>query len=460
MIGNISIPIAVLTGAISADDIRLPGVGQHHETCELTRKGRPGDRDLDGRAPTGPIDERGTTSTVRREAGATPPTSRRFEVIVVGSGLAGASAAATLGELGYQVKVFTFHDSPRRAHSIAAQGGINAAKNYQNDGDSVYRLFYDTVKGGDFRAREANVYRLAQVSREHHRPVRRAGRAVRPRVRRPARQPLVRRRPGVAHVLRPRPDRPAAAARRVPGARCTRSQLGTVKLHTRTEMLDLVVKDGVACGIVARDLVTGEVSSLLGARGACSAPAATATSSTCRPTPRTRNVTAAWRAHQQGRAVRQPVLHADPPHVHPGERRVPVEAHADVGVAAQRRAHLGAEADRDDDRSPDQIPEDERDYFLERATRRSATSCPATSRRRNAKREVDAGRGVGPLQERRVPRLLRRDRPARRGRRSRSATGTSSRCTSASPTRTRTRCRCASTPPSTTRWAGCGSTTT
>ena len=113
---------------------------------------------------------------------------------------------------------YCYQDSPRRAHSIAAQGGINAAKNYRNDGDSVYRLFYDTVKGGDFRSRESNVYRLAEVSVEHHRPVRGPGRAVRPRVRRPARHPLLRRRPGVAHLLRPRPDRPAAAARRVPGA--------------------------------------------------------------------------------------------------------------------------------------------------------------------------------------------------------------------------------------------------
>ena len=156
---------------------------------------------------------------VRREAREPGEQAAATRSSSSGSGLAGASAAATLGELGYQVKLFTFHDSPRRAHSIAAQGGINAAKNYQNDGDSVHRLFYDTVKGGDYRAREANVYRLARAEREHHRPVRRAGRAVRPRVRRPARQPVVRWRAGVAHVLRPRPDRPAAAARRLPGAR-------------------------------------------------------------------------------------------------------------------------------------------------------------------------------------------------------------------------------------------------
>ena len=175
-----------------------------------------------------------------------PDNKRKFEVIVVGTGLAGASAAASLAQLGYKVKVFTFHDSPRRAHSIAAQGGINAAKNYPNDGDSIYRLFYDTVKGGDFRARESNVYRLAQVSVEHHRPVRGPGRALRPRVRRPARQPLVRRRPGEPHVLRPGPDRPAAPARRLPGPRGAGRRWAPSRMYTKTEMLDVVVKDGKA----------------------------------------------------------------------------------------------------------------------------------------------------------------------------------------------------------------------
>ena len=156
---------------------------------------------------------------------------------------------------------------PRRAHTIAAQGGINAAKNYHNDGDSIYRLFYDTVKGGDFRAREANVYRLAADQRRHHRPVRGPGRAVRPRVRRPARQPLVRRRAGLAHLLRPRPDRPAAAARRLPGAGDGRSAAAASRCIPRTEMLDLVVVDGRARGIVTRDLVTGKIESPRRRRG-------------------------------------------------------------------------------------------------------------------------------------------------------------------------------------------------
>ena len=178
---------------------------------------RPATRSRDTKAPGGPIDERWDTRQFEARI-ANPANRRRLSVIVVGTGLAGASAAATLGEAGYVVKSFCYQDSPRRAHSIAAQGGINAAKNYKGDGDSVYRLFYDTVKGGDYRSRESNVYRLAEVSTEHHRPVRRAGRPVRPRVRRPARQPLVRRRAGLPHVLRPRPDRPAAADRRLPGA--------------------------------------------------------------------------------------------------------------------------------------------------------------------------------------------------------------------------------------------------
>jgi succinate dehydrogenase / fumarate reductase, flavoprotein subunit len=158
--------------------------------------------------------------------------------IVVGTGLAGASAAASLAELGYNVKAFCIQDSARRAHSIAAQGGINAAKNYPNDGDSVWRLFYDTVKGGDYRAREANVYRLAG-EQQYHRPVRGPGRSVRPRIRRTAFQPLLRRRPALQNILCARSDRPAAAAR------CLQRPVaevnsGKIEMFTREEMLDLV----------------------------------------------------------------------------------------------------------------------------------------------------------------------------------------------------------------------------
>ena len=184
-----------------------------------------------------------------------PANKRKYTIIVVGTGLAGASAAASLGELGYNVLNFCIQDSPRRAHSIAAQGGINAAKNYQNDGDSVYRLFYDTVKGGDYRSREANVYRLAQLSVNIIDQCVAQGVPVRARVRRPARQPLVRRRAGVAHLLRARPDRPAAAARRLPVADAAGARRRRCSCSPRREMLDLVVVDGKARGIIVRNLV-------------------------------------------------------------------------------------------------------------------------------------------------------------------------------------------------------------
>jgi succinate dehydrogenase / fumarate reductase flavoprotein subunit len=169
-----------------------------------------------------------------------PHNRRKFEIIVVGSGLAGGSAAATLGELGYRVKCFCFQDSPRRAHSIAAQGGINAAKNYQNDGDSVYRLFYDTIKGGDFRSREANVYRLAEISNNIIDQCVAAGSCRLPRVWWIASQPIVWRRAGIAHLLRARTDRTAASARLLPGALpSNRGRHGADV--PETEMLDLVV---------------------------------------------------------------------------------------------------------------------------------------------------------------------------------------------------------------------------
>ena len=197
-----------------------------------------------------------------------PANKRKFDVIVVGTGLAGASAAAIAGRAGLQrASVFTYQDSPRRAHSIAAQGGINAAKNYQNDGDSIYRLFYDTVKGGDFRSPRGQRLPAGPGQREHHRPVRGAGRALRPRVRRhcwPTAPSAARRSPAPSTpAARPAssccsaPIRRSCAPDRRP-ARCT--------MYNRTEMLDLVVIDGVARGIVTRDLVTGEIESHVGRR--------------------------------------------------------------------------------------------------------------------------------------------------------------------------------------------------
>ena len=173
---------------------------------------------LDANVPSGPLDKKWDKHRFEMKL-VNPANKRKYTVIMVGSGLAGAGGAASMAELGYNVKCFCYQDSPRRAHSIAAQGGINAAKNYHNDGDSIQRLFYDTIKGGDFRvARGERLPAGADLGLDH-RPVRRARRALRPRVRRPARQPLLRRGPGLADLLRPRPDGPAAAARRLPGAR-------------------------------------------------------------------------------------------------------------------------------------------------------------------------------------------------------------------------------------------------
>ena len=227
---------------------------------------------------------RSGTATGSRSKLVNPANRRKYTIIIVGTGLAGASAAASLGELGYNVLSFCIQDSPRRAHSIAAQGGINAAKNYQNDGDSIYRLFYDTVKGGDYRVARSERLPAGAAQRQHHRPVRRAGRAVRARVRRPARQPIVRRRPGVAHVLRARPDRPAAAARRVSvddaagRARHGQAPSPTARCSTWSSSTARRAASSSATWSPARSSATR-------ATRCCSAPAATARPITCRPTP-------------------------------------------------------------------------------------------------------------------------------------------------------------------------------
>ena len=388
---------------------------------------------LDSHVPGGPIEERWTQHKFDMKLVA-PNNRRKFDVIIVGSGLAGASAAATLGEQGYNVKVFTYHDSPRRAHSIAAQGGINAAKNYKGDGDSVHRLFYDTVKGGDFRSRERTCTGWPRCRSTS------STRCVAQGV------PFAREYGGLldnrsfggAQVSRTFYARGQTGQQLLLGAyqqMMHQVHAGTVELHTRSEMLDLVVKDGVA----VRDR---------------------------RPRPRHRpghpplrprraavhrrlrqrllpldqrqvlQRVGVWRAHRRGRAVRQPLLHADPPHLHPGQRRVPVEAHADVGVAPQRRPHLGAEEPR---RDPLARPDPRgRARLLPRAEVPELRQ-PRAPRRRVAQRQDDGRPGPGrrSAQERRVPRLRRRHRARSARARSTSATGTSSRCTSASPTRTR-----------------------
>src|SRR6201998_1340523 len=217
---------------------------------------------LDSKSPTGPIEKRWEDHRFHLKL-VNPANKRKYTVLVVGSGLAGGSAAATLAELGYNVKAFCFQDSPRRAHSIAAQGGINASKNYTNDGDSVWRLFYDTVKGGDFRAREANVYRLAQLSANiidqcaaQGVPFAREYSGL-----------LSNRSFGGAQVSRTFYARGQTGQQLLLGAyqaMCRQIGLGNVQMFSRTEMLDLVVIDGLAKGIVARNLVTGEISSHAG----------------------------------------------------------------------------------------------------------------------------------------------------------------------------------------------------
>jgi succinate dehydrogenase / fumarate reductase flavoprotein subunit len=323
-----------------------------------------------------------------------PANKRRFDVLVVGSGLAGASAATTLAELGYHVQCFCFQDSPRRAHSIAAQGGINAAKNYKNDGDSVYRLFYDTIKGGDFRAREANVYRLAQVS----------GNIIDQCVAQGV--PFAReysgyldnRSFGGAQISRTFYARGQTGQQLLLGAYqalCRQIGLGTVKMFPRTEMLDLVLLGGHAKGIVVRDLVSGEISShagdavVLATGGYGNVFFLSTNAKGC-------NVTASWRAYKQGAAFANPCY----TQIHP--TCIPVSGDH------QSKLTLMSESLRNDGRvwvpqrkencpkSPGGIPESDRDYFLERKYPSYGNLAPRDIASRAAKEVCDAGRGVGP----------------------------------------------------------------
>ena len=349
--------------------------------------------ELNSHAPGGPIEDRWTQHRFDMKLVA-PNNRRKFDVIVVGSGLAGASAAATLGEQGYNVKVFTYHDSPRRAHSIAAQGGINAAKNYKSDGDSVFRLFYDTVKGGDFRSRESNVYRLAEES------VNIIDQAVAQGV------PFAREYGGLldnrsfggAQVSRTFYARGQTGQQLLLGAyqqMMHQVALGTVTLHTRTEMLDLVVKDGVACGIVVRDMVTGQVTShsahaVLLCTGGYGNVFYLSTNA------KYSNATAAWRAHRRGALFANPCY----TQIHPTCIPASDEFQSKLTLMSESLRNDGriwVPADPDDTRPPDQIPEAERDYFLERKYPSFGNLVPRDVASRNAKAAVDQGQGVGPL---------------------------------------------------------------
>ncbi|MFA9564258.1 MAG: fumarate reductase/succinate dehydrogenase flavoprotein subunit [Acidimicrobiales bacterium] len=323
-----------------------------------------------------------------------PANKRRFEIIVVGSGLAGASLAASLGELGYRVKVITFHDSPRRAHSIAAQGGINAAKNYQNDGDSIYRLFYDTVKGGDYRSRESNVYRLAEVSVDiidqcvaQGVPFNREYGGL-----------LANRSFGGAQVSRTFYARGQTGQQLLLGAYqalARQIDAGTCTLYNRTEMLDLVVKDGVACGIVTRDLSTGEVAAhnghavVLATGGYGNVYYLSTNAMAC-------NSTAIWRAHRKGAAFANPCF----TQIHPTCIPASDEFQSKLTLMSESLRNDGriwVPQSRDENRSADAIPEDDRYYYLEERYPAFGNLVPRDVASRNAKTVVDAGQGVGEL---------------------------------------------------------------
>jgi succinate dehydrogenase / fumarate reductase, flavoprotein subunit len=348
---------------------------------------------LDSKVPDGPIEDKWANHKFNSKL-VNPANKRKYEIIVVGTGLAGASAAATLGELGYKVKAFTFHESQRRAHSIAAQGGINAAKNYQNDGDSVHRLFYDTVKGGDYRSREANVHRLAEVS------VNIIDQCVAQGV------PFARdygglldnRSFGGAQVSRTFYARGQTGQQLLLGAyQAMMRQVheGTVELFTRAEMLDVVVKDGVACGIVTRDLSSGEITShsahaVLLCTGGYSNAYYLSTNAMAS------NVTAVWRAHRQGAFF----ANACYTQIHPTCIPASDEFQSKLTLMSESLRNDGriwVPKNPDDTRSPDQIPEDERDYYLERKYPAFGNLVPRDVASRNAKTMVDAGHGVGPL---------------------------------------------------------------
>lgn len=347
---------------------------------------------LDGKIPSGPLRDKWDRHRFEQKL-VNPANKRKFDVIVVGSGLAGASAAATLAELGYQVKCFCFQDSPRRAHSIAAQGGINAAKNYQNDGDSVYRLFYDTIKGGDFRAREANVYRLAQVS------VNIIDQCVAQGVpfAREYGGLLANRSFGGAQVSRTFYARGQTGQQLLLGAYqalCRQIGARTVQMYPRTEMLDVVVINGHAKGIVVRDLVTGEVSSHAGdavvlATGGYGNVFFLSTNA------RGCNVTATFRAYKKGAAFANPCY----TQIHPTCIPVSGEYQSKLTLMSESLRNDGrvwVPKKAGDTRPPNQIPEGERDYFLERKYPSYGNLAPRDIASRAAKEVCDEGRGVGP----------------------------------------------------------------
>ena len=347
---------------------------------------------LDSKIPAGPIEEK-WTKYKQSVALINPANKRKFKIIVVGTGLAGSSAAATLSELGYQVEAFCFQDSPRRAHSIAAQGGINAAKNYQNDGDSVRRLAYDTVKGGDFRSREANVYRLAEVS------VNIIDQCVAQGVpfAREYGGHLSNRSFGGAQVSRTFYARGQTGQQLLLGAyQALEKQVnaGSVKMHTRHEMLELVIIDGHARGIVTRDMVNGKIESwaadavVLATGGYGNAYFLSTNAKGC-------NVTATWRAAKKGAGFANPCYTQIHPTCIPqaGDYQSKLTL---MSESLRNDGRVWAPKKKGDTRAAGQIPEDERDYYLERKYPSFGNLAPRDISSRAAKQVCDEGRGVGP----------------------------------------------------------------
>ncbi|MFH0733192.1 MAG: fumarate reductase/succinate dehydrogenase flavoprotein subunit [bacterium] len=345
---------------------------------------------LNSKIPAGKLEEKWTNHKFNMKL-VNPANKRKYEIIVIGSGLAGASAAATLGELGYNVKVLTYHDSPRRAHSIAAQGGINAAKNYQNDGDSVYRLFYDTIKGGDFRSREANVYRLAEVSNNiidqcvaQGVPFAREYGGL-----------LDNRSFGGAQVSRTFYAKGQTGQQLLLGAYSSLSRqihLGTVKMFTRREMLELVVEDGVAKGVVARNLVTGEIENysahavVMATGGYANVFFLSTNAMNC-------NTTAIWRSHKKGALFANPCY----TQIHPTCLPLHGQSQSKLTLMSESLRNDGriwVSKLKNDKRKPIDIPENERDYYLERKYPSFGNLSPRDISSRSAKEVCDEGRGA------------------------------------------------------------------
>src|SRR6056300_221939 len=347
---------------------------------------------LDSKVPAGPLADKWTTHKGERPL-VSPANKRWVDIIVVGTGLAGSSAAASLAEMGYNVKAFCFQDSPRRAHSIAAQGGINAAKNYQNDGDSVYRLFYDTIKGGDYRSREANVHRLAEVSTNIIDQCVAQGVPF-------AREyggTLSNRSFGGTQVQRTFYAAGQTGQQLLLGAYSALERqvgLGNVKMYARHEMIEVVKIDGKARGIIARNLVTGELERhfghavllCTGGYGNVFYLSTNAMGS---------NVTAAWKAHKAGAMMANPCF----TQIHP--TCIPVSGHYQskltlMSESLRNDGRIWVPKEKDDNRAPNDIPEEERDYYLERRYPAFGNLVPRDIASRAAKERCDAGYGVGP----------------------------------------------------------------